>query len=242
MSHSLAPTVIRASLEETFDSFATLLADADETADVATCPGWTIRDLAIHLGMVHRWAAGILLSGAIHRRPRPVIERPLSEWYRGMANVLLAAIDATTPSEPIPNFTNTNEVAAFWPRRQLHEATIHLRDLTLAMKIPDIPVTPELAADGVDELIAVSFRVLIAKETPPVVSQNIRIHATDTGDEWILSAATPGELADPGSGWQASIAGTSSDLYFGLWGRVSRESLSVEGDAAADLLAGPTSV
>ena len=242
MSSSLAPEAIRASLEATLNTFATLLADADETAEVATCPGWTIRDLAVHLGMVHRWAAGILLSGQMHRRPRPVIERPLSEWYRGMADALLAAIDATAPGEPIPNFTETNETAAFWPRRQLHEATIHLRDLTIAMNLPDIFVSSELASDGVDELIAVSFRVLVAKDTPPVVNENIRLHATDTGDEWILSAASPGELAEPGTQYRASLSATASDLYFGLWGRVHAETLSVDGEAAAALLAGPTSV
>lgn len=242
MSSSLAPAVIRASLEQALDSFATLLADADETAEVTTCPGWAVRDLAVHLGTVHRWAAAILLSGEVNKRVKSVIIRPLHEWYRGTATAILAAIDAVAASEPIPNFTKTNEVAAFWPRRQLHEVTIHVRDLTLAMGLPDSPVSPELAADGVDELFAVSFRALIARETPPAVSENLRVFATDTGDEWVLSAAHPGELAEPGAAWSASISGTASDLYFALWGRLPESVLTVEGDVAAAFLAGPTSV
>ena len=242
MPASLTPEAIRASLEETLESFATLLADADETADVTTCPGWTVRDLAVHLGTVHRWAAAILLSGEVNRRVKSVIDRPLHEWYRGTATAILAAMDAVAPAEPIPNFTKTNEVAAFWPRRQLHETTVHLRDLTLAMGLPDTLVTPDLAADGVDELFAVSFRSLLARETPPDVPENIRVFATDTGDEWILSAANLGKLAEPGAAWRASIAATASDLYFALWGRLPKSVLTTEGDAAAAFLAGPTSV
>lgn len=232
---------IRRTLEETLNTFAALLAGADEAAEVSTCPGWTIRDLAVHLGTVHRWSAGILLSGEMPRRVKPIIEKPLHEWYRGTAEALLAAIDAVAPDEPIPNFTKRNEVASFWPRRQLHETIIHLRDLTLASNVPDVPVTPEIAADGVDELFAVSFPVLVAKGSPPQVAENVLVRTTDTNNEWVLSAAAPGELAAPGAEWRASLSGSASDLYFGLWGRLPHSRLLVEGAAAEALLAGPTS-
>ena len=29
-------------------------------APVPTCPGWTVRDLVAHQGMVHRWAAALV--------------------------------------------------------------------------------------------------------------------------------------------------------------------------------------
>lgn len=242
MSTPLASEDVLLALRNATETFGRLLAEADESAQVSTCPGWTIRDLGEHLGTVHRWAAGILLSGEIHRRVAEIVEQPLPEWYRESAAKMLAAIAAVAPDTPIPNFTRTNEVAAFWPRRQLHETTVHLRDLTLAMHLPDVPCSPEIAADGIDELFEVSFRVLKARETPPHVRQHIRVHATDTGDVWVLSADTPGELADVRTVCRASISGTASDLYFALWGRLSHETLTVEGGAAAEFLAGPISV
>ncbi|CAM5496820.1 hypothetical protein TPAU25S_00705 [Tsukamurella paurometabola] len=30
---------------------------------VPSCPGWTVRDLIVHLGAVHRWAAAFLAAG-----------------------------------------------------------------------------------------------------------------------------------------------------------------------------------
>jgi mycothiol maleylpyruvate isomerase-like protein len=35
-----------------------LVRDADLTAPVPSCPGWSVYDLVIHLGAVHRRAAG----------------------------------------------------------------------------------------------------------------------------------------------------------------------------------------
>jgi uncharacterized protein (TIGR03083 family) len=242
MSTPLASEDSLLALRDATDTFGRLIAEADESAEVSTCPGWTVRDLGEHLGTVHRWAAGILLSGEIHRRVTPVIEKPLPEWYHESAAELSAAIVAVAPDTPIPNFTRTNQIAAFWPRRQLHETIVHLRDLTLAMHLPDVPCSPEIAADGIDELFEVSFRVLKARETPPQVREHIRIHATDTGDEWVLSADAPGQLADVQTVCRASISGTASDLYFALWGRLPHETLAVQGDAAAEFLTGPISV
>src|SRR4051812_19574241 len=33
-------------------------------ASVPTCPGWTVRDLLVHQGMVHRWAAANVAGSA----------------------------------------------------------------------------------------------------------------------------------------------------------------------------------
>ena len=39
------------------DRFAEVVADADPAALVTYCPGWSLRDLVVHLGGVHQWAA-----------------------------------------------------------------------------------------------------------------------------------------------------------------------------------------
>ena len=64
----------------------TLAAAAEEAgldADVATCPGWSVADLVLHLGEVHRWATAAVASKAtklsevtrvVRRRGKPVWE------------------------------------------------------------------------------------------------------------------------------------------------------------------------
>ena len=37
------------------DQFVALLDTADLDAPVPTCPEWTVTDLAVHLGIIHRW-------------------------------------------------------------------------------------------------------------------------------------------------------------------------------------------
>lgn len=241
MSNALTTRDAVTYLREVTAAFATALDGADETQPVSTCPGWTVRDLAVHLGSVHRWAASIVLSGHMPKLPVPLIDRPLSEWYQGTANAMSAAFGAVSPDEPIPNFTRVNEVASFWPRRQLHETTVHLRDLTLALGEPDVEVDSIVAADGVHEVLTVSFQLLAVRENPPVVLEPIRISATDTGDEWVVSPDAIGQIAPAETPCSASLSGTASDLYFAFWGRVPHSRLTVEGASAAALLEGPTS-
>ena len=60
----IAPTVDR-HLTGIEDAVARLGAWADRAgaeAPVPTCPGWTVRDLLAHQGMVHRWATAVVLG------------------------------------------------------------------------------------------------------------------------------------------------------------------------------------
>jgi len=239
-----APTTreFSASLRAVIDEFSALLPDADEQVQVPTCPGWTVWDLVVHLGTIHRWAASILLSGKMHSAVTPLIRRPLDEWYRSTADALLAAIDAVAPDEPIPNFAKVDEYASFWVRRQLHETTVHLYDLTTALSAPEIPISSGTAADGVEEIFTVFFRRLVSKGTPPDVRENIRIQMTDLDDGWVLVPGDPVELRPFDTPSAASVSGSALDLYLGLWGRVPIERLHFTGDSARALLEGPTSI
>ncbi|MER6969360.1 maleylpyruvate isomerase N-terminal domain-containing protein, partial [Streptomyces halstedii] len=58
---------------ETLDREGRLLCAAAEAAgvdaEVVTCPGWRIRDLVRHTGMVHRWATAFVAEGHTSYRP-----------------------------------------------------------------------------------------------------------------------------------------------------------------------------
>lgn len=228
-------------VEDAVGGFADLLARARGDEPVPTCPGWTTRDLGLHLGSIHRWAAGIVLSGGLQDEPTPVVRGPLAEWYRGTAEALVAALRAVDPAEFTPNFAHIQETAAFWRRRQLHEVTVHTVDLARALGRTH-PVAPELAADGVDEVLRVFFPRLVARGAAPDVRAPVRIAATDTGDAWVVAPGPVPVVLEPDAPAAAGIAGSAADLYLGLWGRGGVDRLAVDGAAAAALLGGPTSV
>jgi hypothetical protein len=62
-----APSVYRSWLADEGEAFAAAL-DGDATAAVPSCPGWSIVDLAAHVGSYHRWAADLLTDAS--QQPR----------------------------------------------------------------------------------------------------------------------------------------------------------------------------
>lgn len=221
------------------------LGKADGSEAVVSCPGWTVVDVGIHVGTMHRWAAAIILSGQRLEVPKVVATEPLIDWYAGTATALLAAVQAVEPDEATPNFSLMSEVAAFWPRRQLHETTVHLVDVMQALSEPeaDWEIPTAVAVDGIDETLSVFFPRLTMRGRRPDVSVRIRITATDTDASWLVAPSQdpqgPPILLHTSLESDAEISGTARDLYLGLWRRTGHDRLRIEGDAAAQLLAGP---
>ena len=65
-------------------------------APVPTCPGWTVRDLVAHQGMVHRWASAVLAGqrgDGAELVEREGLESPdILAWLDDGARDLLAAL------------------------------------------------------------------------------------------------------------------------------------------------------
>src|SRR5579863_8825124 len=76
--------------------------DGDLDRPVPTCPGWTFRQLATHLGRGHRWAAQIVATRAIAPVPvREVADGKLPEdparhasWLNAAADQVIEAVAA----------------------------------------------------------------------------------------------------------------------------------------------------
>lgn len=132
-------------------------------ATVPTCPGWTVRDLVAHQGMVHRWAAS-------HLRRSPVTDTAALEqagrgsadllgWFdEGATDLLQALVDAPDDLAGRPFLLDAPAPRLFWARRQCHETTIHAVD-ALAARLGRPPraeetwIRPAVALDGIDELL-----------------------------------------------------------------------------------------
>ena len=125
--------------------------DGDLDRPVPTCPGWTFRQLATHLGRGHRWAAQIVATRATAPVPmREVADGKLPEdparhasWLNAGADQVIEAV-AAAGSDLVWTMTGMRP-ASFWTRRRTHEAAVHLADAQLAAG-RDVDLDPGLAA------------------------------------------------------------------------------------------------
>ena len=248
MSSSVSePIDFLAEFERTAAEFAAVLGRVEPEAVVPGCPGWTVADLALHLGSGQRWAAAILLSGRAQKVPE-VLRTAASwpDWYAGTTAALAAAIRAVDPDEPCWNFAPVDQLAGFWSRRRMHETAIHLVDARQAESggttgLDVIP--PAIAADGVDEVFGVFLPRMLARGFPPAVTRQIGVRAVDTGDEWTLTPVPQGDRPQVTRGeatGEAVLSGTAAELDLCLWKRLPADVLQVTGDrsVAAAFLAG----
>jgi len=132
-------------------------------AAVPTCPGWAVRDLVAHQGMVHRWATSHL-RGAPDAEPEAMAregrESPdLLGWFdEGATELLQSVVDAPDDLDALVFLTNAPPARVFWTRRQCHETTIHAVD-ALSARLGRVPraeetwIRPGIALDGIDELL-----------------------------------------------------------------------------------------
>ncbi|TDD68515.1 maleylpyruvate isomerase family mycothiol-dependent enzyme [Jiangella aurantiaca] len=199
-------------------------------AQVPTCPGWDVRALVTHQGMVHRWAAAHLRGERDHDTDASVaaarVAPDLLAWFGDGLDALLATIAATPDdAEAMVFLKDAPPPRRFWARRQAHETTIHGADalaaaLGRAPSAAEIAVAPELAADGVDELLT-GFITRGRGKLRTGEPYTIAVRATDTGDAWLLRVEPESLTTTAGAGTpaDAELSGTAAQLYLGLWNR-----------------------
>jgi uncharacterized protein (TIGR03083 family) len=211
-------------------------------ATVPSCPGWTLSDLAVHVGMAHRWAAAIIERRAQRRDDITAVEArgelppddAIGGWLIDGQRQLAAVIAATPPDADFWRFMrNAPSSLAFWARRQAHETAIHRVDAELAgMPVPPATVSPAFAADGVDELL-----LGFAPRYRPagIAPARLHFHATDVARGWTATIAEGAvEVTDSIHGdADLRIDAPVNVLYLLLWNRTGVEHAVLTGDAAA---------
>ena len=96
-------------------------------APVAACGGWAVRDLAAHVGQVHRWATTIARTGqAADEDDWAPEDDVLAGWLEEGLEDLCAAL-ATDPDRPCWTFAGPTTVR-WWQRRQAVETLVHRID------------------------------------------------------------------------------------------------------------------
>ncbi len=194
-------------------AFARVLATGDLGAPVPNCPDWTLTDLAAHLGGIHRWARGAILTGpGPEEHPIPAGHDAIVDWFAAGADALHRTLATIGPAAPCWTFADAR-TADFWMRRQAHETSVHRWDAESSQGAPG-PIDPHLAVDGVHEIVDMFFprQVRLGRIGP--LRRSLRL-VPDEGAPRVLAADGTAPPADA----EAEVAGPAEALVLLLWGR-----------------------
>jgi uncharacterized protein (TIGR03083 family) len=220
--------------------------DSDLERPVPTCPGWTFRQLATHLGRGHRWAAQIVATRAT--APIPLREVPdgklpedparHAQWLNAGAGQVIEAVTAAG-DDRVWTFTGMRP-ATFWARRRAHEAAVHLADAQLAAG-REVDLAPDVAADAVDEWLALTAAGTegatdLARARAQELrgdGQSLHFHATDPGlssnGEWLVTRTPSGVTVQQGhSKADVAVRGPAAGLLLVLTRRLPPSDPAIE--------------
>lgn len=207
---------------------------------VPSCPGWTVRELIVHTGAVHRWATTFLQRGPGSTERFALIEddapagAAVTEWYRERLDALIVELRTHDPDQAARFFAGRT-TARFWMRRQAHEIAVHRWDCENAAATAT-PLDAVLAADGIEEwaeVFASRFLTRGAGLPPDVVGRTVHLHGTDVDDaEWTLTLARDSLTLERGhTKADVALRGGTSDLDLILWRRVPLAAVELHGDS-----------
>jgi uncharacterized protein (TIGR03083 family) len=136
--------------------FSNVMSSLSLDEDVASCPGWTVFDLAEHLGVIHRWAEELvrLRSPVRISRESSATEKAVvsPKWIGDGGELLVATLLAADPDDEMWAW-GLDQHVRFWSRRQLHETLVHRMDLELAAH-KDPRAEDAVAIDAIDEYLS----------------------------------------------------------------------------------------
>jgi uncharacterized protein (TIGR03083 family) len=235
---TLAGEVYLAALEADSAALAELAADRLDDP-VAACPGWSIADLLGHLGGVYSWASMVVRAGGSRpeqQRAKPPSDRAqLMSWFGHQREAVLSALTAADPDQPAWVFYPPSpRTVTWWQRRQAMETAVHLFDVQQAAGRE--PTTgPELAADGIDELLTDFLPMRLTMGPVSGLSGTFHVHTTDAPGEWLLDfTGQTIEVRREHAKGDTAARGPAVGLYLWLWNRLEPETAGIEvfGDAS----------
>jgi len=220
-----------------------LAAAAEEAgldAPVPTCPGWTERDLVLHMGEVHRWATAVVTSQATKLSQVPSdFLGPLPDdsaavgWLRAGAKALCDALVTADPSVDYAAFLNDPPTPRllFWARRQTMETGVHRVDAESALA-RSTPFSPPIALDGIDEFVC-GFLPRSRTSLHSTVPRTLSLVPDHSDARWTvtISEDPPSTVRGADGAADCTVTGPASDIFLALWNCAGLEPLTVTGDA-----------
>ena len=207
---------------------------------VPSCPGWSLGDLAWHLGGVWNFWGRIVseqittLDGikAIGQPIRPSDEL-LIDWVTAAHTALYSALARASDDTEVWTWTGSNQPEIWVERRMTQETAVHRWDAANAVGLPyEIPTA--VAADGIDEFLMWFASGRVSERAVPI-DGTVHLHCTDTGadvdegtddrslvgGEWLVQHLDESgiEFTREHAKGDAAVRGTANDLLLWLWGR-----------------------
>ncbi|MEV7094635.1 maleylpyruvate isomerase family mycothiol-dependent enzyme [Amycolatopsis sp. NPDC051045] len=218
---------------------------APTEAPVPACPGWSIGEVARHVGSIYRMIRRRLAEGRSPddwpRDPEP--GQSLQQFLEAGLSELLDELAAHDPEERADTWWPADRTYGFWRRRMLHETVVHRVDVEQAAGGDSHGVPDDVAIDGIDEVLTLWFGQklpMLGLTGTKAGSVGVRAGAHSwiaragpvTTDAWRCSAEEA-EAADD------VVTAPPAQIYLWLWGRASLTSVTVRGvhDQAAQLWA-----
>lgn len=218
---------------------------------VPTCPDWDAADLLWHLTEVQDFWAWIVThrpAGPDERTApvRPASYAALMSASEDAASALVEALATANPADHAWSWADEQTVG-FTLRRQAHEALIHRLDAEHTAGLAVSAVDRELAADGVEEALAVMFGAAPPFGSFAADGPVLRVDVADTGDAiWVqVGRFTATNGTDPASHHDeirvikrrlkpaAVVSGHAAALNAWLWRRAGDDGVTVSGEPDA---------
>lgn len=193
---------------------------------VPTCPEWTVRDLAVHVGNGHRRAAEVVRTRATsflspgdisgYGGPEGLPEADVAPeaysqaicvWLSESAHLVSDELRVVGEESHAWTFTGEHR-AAFWARRRTHETLVHRVDAALAAgaasggPVPAPGIPADLAADCLDEFLELTSSAEALAQRPQLrtlserAGETLHLHVTDGPASFPPGSPSPSGPAD----------------------------------------------
>jgi uncharacterized protein (TIGR03083 family) len=225
--------LLHAEIEASTGAIAALVDTTDEALPIPTCPEWTLRQLATHVGRAHRWAAEIVGTRspkmiefrAVPNGRLPDDQADRAPWLINGAALLVRNL-RDAGDDHVWTFPGLAP-AGFWARRMAHETVVHRADAQLAAG-QEFTVAPVLAADALDEWLTLLMVPAPGQDDQRLLAlppgRSLHIHATDESldgaGEWLITHGPDGFTVAAGHGKaDAALSGPAAELLLVLMRR-----------------------
>jgi uncharacterized protein (TIGR03083 family) len=195
----------------------------DPERPVPQYPGWTMTDLASHLGSIHGRMTYICRELPAERpsAPRPSEDDEVLDWYETNLGGMLAALETADPDAQAWGFW-PHPSLGLWERRMVIETGVHRWDADQAFAEQG-PLSDLVALSGLNE-----FEDMWLPRLPKLPV--LEVKAEDLGRSWVFGT---------GGSPLRTVSGTASDLYLRLMSRPSSVQLPHQWATAVDALEPP---
>ena len=226
-------------LDADFHRLREVVAGADLTSVVPSCPDWTVADLARHVGAVYLHKVECMRLGTHPAEwPPPGLnsEDPVALLDRAYP-ALAAEFAARAPESHSFTWYEPDQTVGFWIRRMAQETVIHRVDGELGAGVQAAPIPSDLAHDGIDEFL-IAFVAYGAAAYPeeyaPLLADSdgraVRLSTPDTA--WLVRPTVAGievALGDADTA-AATVHGDPADLLLWVWNRAGDDRVTITGD------------